>query len=505
MAFSNRSSRHSIGQWHMACSLSEHLKMLSLHQIGLIMTKSLPNQTDAYDVVVIGAGVVGCAMVRRFTLEGARVLLLEKSSDILSGASKGNSAILHTGFDAPTGSLELQCMKDGYREYLDIHAKMSLPVLKSGALVVAWNGEDLHKLQGIVQQAHDNGIADVAMIDRQRLHALEPHLALNARGAVEVPGEFLIDPWSAPLGYLLQAMMHGAQVRFNAEVRGGQFDGEAWTLETDSGRVRGKTVINCAGLFGDRLEQKLLGQSSFSIRPRKGQFVVFDKAAARYLTNIILPVPNERTKGIVLTKTVYGNLLVGPTAEEQEDRVHAGLDSKVLSQLVDAAVERIPALEGMPVTATYAALRPATEKKEYRVRRVEGQSWITVGGIRSTGLTAALGIARHVFSLYDSPHVPIAAESLQWPALPNLAEHLPRDYQRPGYGEIICHCEMVTLREIKGALASALPPGDLGGLKRRTRACMGRCQGFYCGARVAELSAGHLAIPLATGACHESR
>ncbi len=427
------------------------------------MTKPFPNQTDAYDVVVIGGGVVGCAMVRRFTLEGARVLLLEKSPDILSGASKGNSAILHTGFDAPTASLELQCMKDGYREYLDIRSKMSLPLLETGAMVVAWNEADLHKLQGIVQQAHDNGVADVSLIDRQQVHALEPYLALNALGAARVPGEFLIDPWSAPLGYLLQALMHGAEVKFNTQVDGGRFDGQIWSLETTAGMIRGKTIINCAGLFGDVLERKLLGQSSFSIHPRKGQFVVFDKAAARYLTNIILPVPNERTKGIVLTRTVYGNLLAGPTAEEQQDRIHAGLDSEVLQQLVDAAVERIPQLEGMPVTATYAALRPASDKKEYRVGRVEGKNWITVGGIRSTGLTAALGIAKHVFSLYQDRHVPLPATSLQWPALPNLAEHLPRDYQRPGYGEIICHCEMVTLREIENALASALPPGDLGG------------------------------------------
>lgn len=466
------------------------------------MTKPLPDRTDVYDVIVVGGGVVGCAMVRRFTLEGARVLLLEKSPDILSGASKGNSAILHTGFDAPRGSLELRCMQDGYREYLDIHARMNLPLLKSGAMVVAWNEEDLQKLEGIVQQAHDNGVADVRIIDREQVRALEPHLASHTLGAAEVPGEYLIDPWSAPLGYLQQALMHGANTAFNAEVTNGQFDGNLWRLETSRGVFLTRTVINCAGLFGDLLEQKLLGQSSFSIHPRKGQFVVFDKAASRYLTNIVLPVPNERTKGIVLTRTVYGNLLVGPTAEEQEDRLHARLDSEILAQLIVAAVERIPALEGMPVTATYAALRPASEKKEYRVRQVAGKNWITVGGIRSTGLTAALGIARHVFSLYAARHTPPA--SLQWPSLPNLAEHLPRDYQQPGYGEIVCHCEMVTLREINAALASPLPPGDLGGLKRRTRACMGRCQGFYCGARVAELSAGHLAISLATGVCHES-
>ncbi|MDY7533054.1 NAD(P)/FAD-dependent oxidoreductase [Pseudomonas sp. Bout1] len=468
------------------------------------MTKTFPNHTVVYDVVVIGGGVVGCAMARRFTLEGARVLLLEKSPDILSGASKGNSAILHTGFDAPRASLELACMQAGYQEYLQIYRKMGLPLLETGAMVVAWNEDDLGKLEGIIQQAHDNGVADAQFIDRAGVMALEPDLASTALGAVKVPGEFLIDPWSAPLGYLLQAMLHGAQVQFNAQVNNGHFDGDTWSLTTTAGAVRARTVINCAGLFGDHLERDLLGQSSFSIHPRKGQFVVFDKAASRYLNNIILPVPNERTKGIVLTKTVYGNLLVGPTAEEQDDRLHAGLDSAVLQQLVDAAVQRIPALEGMPVTATYAALRPASDKKEYRIHTVPGKNWITVGGIRSTGLTAALGIARHVFSLYEARHTPLTAQSLQWPTLPNLAEHLPRDYQTPGYGEIICHCEMVTLREINAALASTLPPGDLGGLKRRTRACMGRCQGFYCSARVAELSAGRLAIPLATGACHEA-
>ena len=322
---------------------------------------------------------------------------------------------------------------------------------------------------------------------------------------MEVPGEFLIDPWSAPLGYLQQALLAGAEARFGAQVEGGHFDGQAWDLQTTAGSVRATTVINCAGLFGDRLEEQLLGESSFSIHPRKGQFVVFDKAAARLLNTIILPVPNERTKGIVLTRTIFGNLLVGPTAEEQDDRLHAGLDGDTLAQLVEAAVARIPGLDGMPITATYAGLRPASDKKEYRVRQMAERNWISVGGIRSTGLTAALGIARHVFRLYGRSHRAIASADLRWPQMPNLAEHLPRDYQRPGYGEIVCHCEMVTQREIENALLGPLPAGDLGGLKRRTRACMGRCQGFYCGARVAELSAGHLAIPLATGACHDQR
>lgn len=456
-----------------------------------------------YDVVVVGAGVVGCAMARRFTLEGAKVLLLEKGADILSGASKGNSAILHTGFDAPVASTELHCMQAGYAEYLQIYQKLNLPLLRTGAMVVAWTPEDLAKLEGILQQAHANGVLDAKLIDAAQIRAREPNLSAKALGAVEVPGEFLIDPWSAPLAYLSQAMLAGAQVRMHAEVLAGYFDGRRWALRTKQGDVVTNSVINCAGLYGDQLEERLLGQASFSIHPRKGQFVVFDKASAKLLTNIVLPVPNERTKGIVLTRTIFGNLLVGPTAEEQDDRVHADLDHDTLQQLIDAAVERIPGLADMPVTATYAGLRPASDKKEYRIRRVPERNWISVGGIRSTGLTAALGIAQHVYGLYAGKHQRIPESAWQWPQLPNLAEHLPRDYHKPGYGEIVCHCEMVTRRELDVALNSLLPPGDLGGLKRRTRACMGRCQGFYCSAEVAQISANRLAVPLATGVCHE--
>lgn len=457
-----------------------------------------------FDIAVIGGGVVGCAMARRFTLEGARVVLLERGADILSGASKGNSAILHTGFDAPPGSVELACMQEGYQEYLEIHRKMNLPLLETGALVVAWSEEDLARLDGIVAQAHINGVMDTVQVDGKELLAHEPALAHSALGAVRVPGEHLIDPWSAPLAYLRQAALHGAEVRLGTEILGGEFDGECWSLRSADSTLKARTVINCAGLFGDVLEERLLGEASFSIHPRKGQFVVYDKAAARLINHIILPVPNERTKGIVFTRTIFGNLLVGPTAEEQDDRLHAGLETPTLQHLMEAAEQRIPGLVGMPVTATYAGLRPASDKKEYRIRELAERHWITVGGIRSTGLTAALGIARHVQRLYAQRQTHVAPAPLQWPQMPNLAEHLPRDWQRPGYGEIVCHCEMVTEREIREALDAPLPPGDFGGLKRRTRACMGRCQGFYCGARVAELSAGRLALPLATGACHES-
>lgn len=447
------------------------------------------------DIAVIGAGVVGCAIARRFALHGADVLVLEKGADLLSGASKANSAILHTGFDAPPGSVELACMQAGYAEYLDIRAKMNLPLLETGAMVVAWSEEERAALGPISDQARANGVSDVRLLSAAEIAAREPHLSGRALAALLVPGEHIIDPWSPFLAYLRQAEAHGAEIRFSSEVTGGNFDGSVWTLATSRGDYKAKTIINCAGLYGDAIDRLLLGASDFDIRPRKGQFVVFDKAASALLRTIILPVPTERTKGVVLCRTVFGNVLVGPTAEEQQDRVRATTDEKNLRALVRRAVEMLPALESVDVTAIYAGLRPATEEKHYRISQKPECNFITVGGIRSTGMTAALGIAQHVYRLYDNSESPVAEP--HWPHMPNLAEHLPRDWSAPGYGEIVCHCELVTRREIEAALTGPLPAQDFGGLRRRTRCAMGRCQGFNCQGRIAELTAGHFETPLA--------
>jgi glycerol-3-phosphate dehydrogenase len=452
------------------------------------------------DVAIIGAGVVGCAMARRFALEGARVVLLEREADLLSGASKANSAILHTGFDAPPGSVELSCMRAGYAEYLSIRESLNLPLLETGAMVVAWSDDERAALDGIEAQARTNGIDDVRRLTALEIRACEPDLSPRALEALLVPGEHVIDPWSPFLAYLLQANAHGAEISFATEVISGAFDGEIWTLQTRLSEWRARTVINCAGLYGDKLDQRLLGAASFQIRPRKGQFVVFDKAAAALLRTIILPVPTERTKGVVLSRTAFGNVLVGPTAEDQEDRDRATVEEETLRGLIARAAEILPALARIDVTAVYAGLRPATEEKEYRISVHRDRNWITVGGIRSTGLTASLGIARHVYSLYEDMgrhHTAVVEPKL--PRVPNLAEHSPRDWQSPGYGEIVCPCELVTLREIEQALSGPLPARDFGGLRRRTRCGMGRCQGFNCSARLAQLTAGRFSSPLAVG------
>jgi glycerol-3-phosphate dehydrogenase len=442
--------------------------------------------TERFDIAVIGGGVVGLAILRRLAMAGLRCVLLEKGADILSGASKGNSALLHTGFDAPPGSLELACMQAGNAEYHTIRRHLNLPLLETSALVVAWTDEELAKLDHIVVKAHANGVADARMLTKIEARMREPRLSAELCGAVLVPGEHVIDPWSAPLAYGRQALAHGAIILRKAEVTAATQDDAGWALTTAQGITRARVVINAAGLFGDRVEN-FVRPSPFTIAPRKGQFVVFDKPAARLVRAIVLPVPTARTKGVVLFPTIFGNLAIGPTAEDTDEREHGATDQATLEALKARAIAMVPELAGVGVNAVYTGLRPATAHSDYVIEAVKDQHWITVGGIRSTGLTAALGIAQHVAKLCHKNFIKLPKKPPEpvWTPVPTLAEHEIRPYRRGG--DIICHCEWVTRGEVEAALKGPLAAQDVGGLKRRTRAMMGRCQGFNCGAHVKRL------------------
>lgn len=516
---------------------------MARESIGTPAENSLrrPDRADGFDVAIVGAGVVGCALARRFSLDGARVIVLEKALDILDGASKGNSAILHSGFDAPPDTLEADCIRRGRDAYLGVYASLGLPFMPCGALVLAWNEAEAERLPSLIDKARRNGVDDVVLLDRDAIRRQEPQLSDAVHAGIRVPGEALIDAWSAPYAYLNQAVANGARLDLGCEVKGGAFDGQRWQLETSSGFVSASIVINAAGLFGDRVDKRLLGTSAFTIKPRKGQFIVYDKPAAVLAGHILLPVPNEVTKGVVVCRTAYGNLLVGPTAEEQDDRLRAPLDSDTLLGLQRRGEEILPALKDHDITASYAGLRPASESSEYRITAQADQRYVTVGGIRSTGLSAALGIAEHVAALVSTFDRPVStandsapgqqttvtvtaaaaavtsaaveteieaananaaepcherAPEIHVPKVANISEWAERDWQRQGNAGIVCHCESVTRREIEQVLDGPLAPNTLAGLKRRTRVTMGRCQGFYCSAALAEMSRDRFATPM---------
>lgn len=460
----------------------------------MTVTASGPLPSRAYDVAVVGAGVVGCAIARELARHPRlRVALVEAQDDVGQGTSKANTAILHTGFDATPGTLEARLVREGYERLAAYAAGTGIPVERVGALLVAWDEEQLAALPRLAEKAGRNACPGTALLGPGELYAREPHLGPGALGALHVPGESVICPWTTTLAYATQAVASGADLHLNTAVRDvRRADGHL--LATSRGTLRARYLVNAAGLHADTLDRRL-GHQDFTVTPRRGQLMVFDKFARPLVRHILLPVPTALGKGVLVAPTVHGNVLLGPTAENLSDKQATGSTADGLAGLREQGRRILPALLDEEVTAVYAGLRAATEHDDYRITAHPGQAYVTVGGIRSTGLTASLAIAAHVTGLLtDAGLDPGPAREPGPVALPRLGEAFPRPYQRadliardPEYGVLVCHCERVSRGEIRDALAGPLPPRSLEGLRRRTRARAGRCQGFYCGAAVREL------------------
>ncbi|WP_019072636.1 FAD-dependent oxidoreductase [Streptomyces hokutonensis] len=464
----------------------------------MTVTANGPLPSRSYDVAVVGAGVVGCAIARELARHpNLRVALVEAQDDVGQGTSKANTAILHTGFDAVPGSLEARLVREGARQLTAYAGESGIPVEPVGALLVAWDEEQLAALPHLAEKAVRNEYADARIVEPPELYAREPHLGPGALGALHVPGESIVCPWTTTLAYATQAVRHGVDLHLNSRVEQASRQDGGHVLTTTRGTLRARYLVNAAGLHADTLD-RLLGHHDFTVTPRRGQLIVFDKLARDLLRHILLPVPTALGKGVLVTPTVYGNLLLGPTAEDLDDKRATGSTAEGLALLREKGARVLPALLDEEITTVYAGLRAATEYDDYRITAHPGQAYVTVGGIRSTGLTASLAIAAHVTALLADTGLDLGpAVDLEPVRMPNLGEAFPRPYQRaeliaadPEYGTIVCHCERVTRGEIRDALASTVPPLGLDGLRRRTRARAGRCQGFYCGAAVRELFEG---------------
>ncbi|MFJ4780011.1 FAD-dependent oxidoreductase [Streptomyces sp. NPDC088762] len=446
-----------------------------------------------YDVTVIGAGVVGSAIARELARLPLRIALLDASDDVGDGTSKANTAILHTGFDAVPGSLEARLVREGQRLLTAYAADTGIPVEPLGALLVAWDEEQRAALPGLADKAVRNGYRAARIVTAEEVRAREPELGPGVLGALDVPGESVICPWTTTLAYAVQAVRGGADLHLNCRVEH-VTPGEPHLVSTGRGLLRTRHLVNAAGLYADEID-RLLGHADFTVTPRRGQLIVFDELARGLVRHILLPVPGPLGKGVLVSPTVYGNVMLGPTAEDLDDKTDTGSTAEGLALLRDKGRRILPALLEEEVTAVYAGLRAATGDEDYAIRGHPAQRYVTVGGIRSTGLTASMAIAAHVVELLADGGLPVAgARELEPVRMPNLGEAFPRPYRDaemiaadPEYGRIVCHCERVTRGEIRDALAGPVPPGSLDGLRRRTRARGGRCQGFHCGAAVRAL------------------
>jgi glycerol-3-phosphate dehydrogenase len=458
----------------------------------------------AFDVAVIGAGVGGAAVARALSAFELRTVLLEAGPDVGTGTSKANTAILHTGFDAAPGSMEARLVARGYTLMGRYAEEVGIPVERTGACLVAWNDEELAQLPGIEEKARANGREDLRRLGAEELYRLEPHLGPGARGGLLVPGESVLCPFTATLALATEAVVNGVDLRLNRRVTSVGTDGSCHLLHCGSEPVAARWVVNAAGLQADTVEE-LLGFSRFRVRPRRGELIVFDKMARRLVRHVLLPVPTKRSKGVLVAPTVFGNLLLGPTADDVPDKDDRSTTRAGLDFLRAKAAQILPPLLGEEVTATYAGLRAATESSDYQLHLDRDRRYLCLGGIRSTGLSASLGIAEHALELLSGSLAPVPKPARKTIRMPPVGESMVRPHEDaplvardPDYGRIVCHCERVSLGEIRDALRATIPARSLDGLRRRTRALQGRCQGFFCLARLVSLLARETGRPAAS-------
>lgn len=451
-----------------------------------------PSGSDVFDVVVIGAGIVGSAIARELSGYQLSVALLEGRDDVGDGTSKANTAILHTGFDAKPGTLESAMVSRGYELLSDYASRTGIPVEHTGAILVAWDDEQLDALPGLKEKAEANGYQRCELVDSAAVYAAVPALGPGAVGGLTVPDESIVCTWTVNLALATDAVNRGTTLLTDHRVERVEVGDEVTTLHTSAGAVRTRWVVNAAGLGADVIDD-LFGFSRFTVTPRRGELIVYDKLARPLVDKIVLPVPTSRGKGVLVSPTIYGNVMLGPTSEDLTDRTATGTSESGFEFLLEKGRALMPRLLDEEVTATYAGLRAAIDHSDYLIEADPAQHYLLVGGIRSTGLTAGMAIAEYARTQLVSAGLELLPvdELPDPPQMPNLGEAFPRPYQQaekiaadPAYGRIVCFCERVTEGELRDACHSVIPPAALEGLRRRTRVMNGRCQAFFCGAEV---------------------
>lgn len=464
----------------------------------------MENDSSIYDVAVIGAGVVGAAIARELSRYDLSTVLLEAAPDVGMGTSKANTGIWHTGFDAAPGSLEARLLRRSYALLQEYVAEAGIPAERLGALLIARTEEQQQALPALQARALQNGVDDVYLVSAAEVARREPHLNDGALGALFVPGESIICTFTLPLALATQAVANGVVLKLNFPVRQiiAMPDG-VYEIQGPGGRVACRYIVNAAGLYSDEVDG-MLGQRRFTVTPRRGELIVYDKLARRLVNHILLPVPTQVTKGVLISPTVYGNVLLGPTAEDLTDKSATDTTTAGLRSLLRSGEAVMRSLLAEEITATYAGLRAATEFKDYQIHANPNQRYVCVGGIRSTGLSACLGIAEYVLELLAETRLRLIPKAeFKSIRMASIGEAAQRPYQsaqmieaNPAYGQIVCYCERVTAGELVDACHAPIPARTLDGMRRRTRALQGRCQGFNCHTAVTALLAQESGQPM---------
>ena len=450
-----------------------------------------------YDVVIVGAGVVGCAIARRLSLTTARVAVVEAAHDVGEGASKGNTGIATCGADCTPGSLEAELVTRSAAGWESLCASLDTPWERIGTLCVATTAKEESALGHLLEQARGNGCR-AEIVSGEAARGLEPLVTEKARAALHIPDDGIVDSLRLTIGYAELAARNGVEFNFGAPVTGFEAGGERIT-HVLAGRLRLATryVVNAAGVESDTVS-RLGGGEEFRCWPRQGQYWLLDRELGARFRKVVGGVPTEHTRGIYCVPTTNRSLLLGPTAEDRTDRTDRAVDAGTLEHVLQAAHRLVPSVERRFAIKTFSANRPASDPV-YRIAvDANRPNLVHAAGIRSTGVSGSPAIAERVHELLAQAGAGVEHDR---PGARTLLEPVPRllHHARPEqlfaadsrYGQVVCACEQVTAAEIAAAFSMSLPPRSVDALRKRTRATGGRCQGAVCLAGVSFLCSLH--------------
>lgn len=446
------------------------------------------------DIIIIGGGVVGCAVARLLSQYEAGVALLEGADDVAEGASKANSGIVHAGYDAKPGSLKAKLNVEGARMYPALCAEVDAPYGRPGAMVLAFHEEERETIQKLYEQGIANGVEELRVIEREEILSLEPNVNPDVVCALLVPTSGLTSPYELTCALADHAAVNGVEFymdTFVKEIHPGQ---DGYKLVTTRGEFTARIIVNCAGVHSAQLHNQLC-EDKLTIIPRKGEYYLLDHTKPLQFTMTMFQCPTAMGKGILVSPTVHGNLLLGPTATDVEDGEALETTAEGLRWAADAARLTWPDESLRGVITTFAGMRAHEQNGDFVIGAVKGMpgAYETVG-IESPGLSAAPAIAQYLVEQIVRENG--LAEKAEWKPAPkrekpfyamSLEERVDVVKRNPDYGALVCRCEQVTEAEIRAAIRRPVGARTVDGVKRRTRAGMGRCQGGFCSPRVLEI------------------
>lgn len=453
-----------------------------------------------YDVVIIGAGVVGSAIARELSRYQANICVIEREEDVCNGTSKANSAIIHAGFDAKPGSLKAKLNVRG-NEMMDRLSKdLDIPFTRNGSLVVCTKNQDRSGLDELLEKGHANGVPDLKILESEELIKMEPNLSDDVTCALYAPTGGIVCPFHMTMAFAENACMNGVTFFLNTKVTDIQKAPEGYTIRTmhtDSSIeeiFHTKVVINAAGVHADELNN-MVSENKLHITARKGEYCLLDKDAGTHVSHTIFQLPSKMGKGVLVSPTIHGNLLVGPTALDVEDKEALNTTGEGLGSLAFTSSLSVKNVPMRQVITSFAGLRAHEDGNDFVLgEAADAKGFINAAGIESPGLTSApaigemiAGIAKDILNLTEKEEFINTRKGILRPETLTLEERNELIKDCPAYGNIICRCEMISEGEILDAIHRPLGARSLDGVKRRTRAGMGRCQAGFCSPRTMEI------------------